>query len=106
MLATMLDNTQRTFKTAELRALTDEELQARFLRVRLYLTRNNTLPARFRAPLDAATRAKQRRFVSESSRILHLAAQRGLKLRYPTWQEMNEHSVFKVQPRETSNSLS
>ena len=84
-----------TKTTAELRAMSDEQLQARFLQVRMYLNRNNLVPAQYRATADPATKAKERRYMSESSRIIAIALQRRLTLRYPTRTEMQERSLFK-----------
>lgn len=84
-----------TKTTAELRAMNNEELQARFLQVRLFLCRNNLVPAQYRATADPVTKAKERRYVSESSRITTIAFQRRLTLRYPTREELQERSLFK-----------
>ena len=84
-----------TKTTAELRAMSDEQLQARFLQVRMYLNRNNLVPAQYRATADPVTRARERRYVSESSRIIAIAFQRQLALRYPTREELQARSLFK-----------
>ena len=81
--------------TAELRGMTDAELQERFLHVRFFLTRNNLVPSAYRATRDPETRSKERRYMSESSRILAIAARRGLTLRYPTRDEIVSRSLFK-----------
>ena len=81
--------------TAELRGMTDAELQERFHKVRLFLNRNNLVPAAYRATRDPATKRKERRYMSESSRILAIAARRGLTLRYPTRDEIVSRSLFK-----------
>ena len=84
-----------TKTTAELRAMNNEELQERFLQVRFFLCRNNLVPAKYRATADPVTKAKERRYVSESSRITAIAFQRQLQLRYPTREELQERSLFK-----------
>ena len=84
-----------TKTTAELRAMNNEELQARFLHVRMYLNRNNLVPAKYRATADPVTKSKERRYMSESSRIIAIAFQRQLSLRYPTREELQARSLFK-----------
>ncbi len=83
-------------RTVELAALSDDELQARFLDVRKYLNRNGAVPVRYRATMDARTSEIERKAVSESSRILHLARLRKLTLRYPTLAEIGKGMVFQV----------
>ena len=88
--------TQRTNKTTkELRAMTNAELQTRFLQVRFYLTRNTLVPSKFRASKETATRTQERQYMSESSRILRIARERGIELRYPTYDEIKARSLFK-----------
>lgn len=89
---------ETVFPTAYLMHLTDAELGAEYLNVRKFLTRNNAVPCRFRAKLDAATRAKERRYVSAENRIKHIANARGITLPILTVEMQNADGVFKVVP--------
>lgn len=70
----------QTVTTKMLEAMSDEQLCLRKLDLDKYLTRNNFIPARWRAPLDYKTKQLERARKSELIRLTMVANARGIEL--------------------------
>lgn len=88
MLTPSSPTPQRGTPSKTLRTMSADNLQQRYVELRVTLTKNNFLPPHLRTPAARESQKQERIAISEQQRLLRIARLRGLPLQEPTGDEI------------------